>query len=113
MLRLGLKAIFLIMFLCSPTLCVSGVLEHLCAEGSETVSCNHEDGCAEDPCLDVALRPEFASKVLPFGAPPDLFTPIHGFEPYPAALASLPVPEMPPGLDRAQSSSSAPLPLRI
>ena len=103
-------AIFLIMFLCIPTLCMSGVLEHLCAEGSETVSCNHEDGCAEDPCFDVALRPEFAPKVLPFGAH---LTLIHGFERYPATLASLPVPEMPPGLDRPQSSSSAPLPLRI
>ena len=113
MLRLGLKAIFLIMFLGSPTLCLSGVLEHLCSEGSGTVSCSHEDGCAEDPCSDVALRPEFAPKALSFGAHPDLFMPEQHCARYLATLVFLTPPDVPPGLNRFRSSSSAPLPLRI
>lgn len=43
----------------SPSLCVSGIIAHLCEEQhcDEPVS-SHESDCVTDPCTDPALRPD-------------------------------------------------------
>jgi hypothetical protein len=52
-------AITLWVFL-TPTLCVAGVLEHLCDDCVEE-SCTHEEECVEDPCPDFLIRPSVSS----------------------------------------------------
>lgn len=38
--------------LVGPALCVGGLLEHSC-ECGESVACEHEDSCPDDPCVTV------------------------------------------------------------
>jgi hypothetical protein len=41
--------------LLSPGLCLSGVLEHFCADNPAGTSCEHENDCSSDPCGKVLL----------------------------------------------------------
>lgn len=47
--------------LLSPVLCLAGVLEHLCADCPERTSCDHEEDCVSDPCVDIVQVPDTAS----------------------------------------------------
>jgi len=42
----------LFVLLVVPALCAGGLLEHVCDCG-ESVTCGHEDECADDPCVTV------------------------------------------------------------
>lgn len=61
--RLLLPILTIWAIVASPGLCVAGVLEHLCAGCPETASCEHEDDCAVDPCVDSAVRPVVGAEV--------------------------------------------------
>lgn len=88
-----------------PVLCVAGVLEHLCADCPPADSCQHEDSCASDPCVDVAAR---AATATDSGIPTSLSCPVAcpffadvemddvpslPLEPFPREGKSLPRPE--------------------
>ena len=88
-----------------PVLCVAGVLEHLCADCPPAESCQHEDGCASDPCVDVAARTTTAPDsgiptslsclvASPFFAEVEMDeVPSIPLEPFPRGRKNLPRPE--------------------
>ena len=64
MARLFASLLLVWSFLVGPTLCVGGFLEHSCDHGGETeVQCEHEDGCADDPCASWIRAPYEESHV--------------------------------------------------
>ena len=113
MFRLLVRATVLIMFLGIPTLCLAGVLEHLCSEGPETTSCNHEEACDQDPCSDIALRPDVNPREWTLGMDPSHAALEQSPAPHLADLAATASSTFPPGLATFRSSFSARLPLRI
>ena len=44
--------------LLSPGLCLAGTLEHICGDCPGSITCEHEDDCANDPCSEELLRPD-------------------------------------------------------
>jgi len=51
-----------------PVACLAGVFQHPCADCVESLSCDHEDDCADDPCGTQALRPEPPAGERPLGS---------------------------------------------
>ena len=49
-----LLAVLLWGLLLVPALCTAGELAHPC-ECGETIQCDHEEECGEDPCADLAV----------------------------------------------------------
>ena len=44
--------------LLSPGLCLAGMLEHICGDCPGSITCEHEDDCVNDPCVEELLRPD-------------------------------------------------------
>ncbi|KAA3611879.1 MAG: hypothetical protein DWQ01_07275 [Planctomycetota bacterium] len=58
MVRISATALLLWVLFLVPALCKGGLLEHACdCETEVGISCDHEQGCEDDPCSIVA-RPE-------------------------------------------------------
>jgi len=53
--RILMTSLTLWVLLLSPGLCLSGTLEHLCADNPTGDSCEHENDCASDPCGELLL----------------------------------------------------------
>ncbi|HET9235157.1 MAG TPA: hypothetical protein VFP10_13560 [Candidatus Eisenbacteria bacterium] len=111
MFRVFLRMTLLVMFMGVPTLCLAGVVEHLCSEGPETASCSHEEGCDEDPCSDVALRPELNPREWTLLASLD-FSALEQ-SPHLDIPGTMAVSLLPQGPMSSRSSFSARRPLRI
>jgi len=43
------------------SLCLAGVLEHICGDCPESITCGHEENCAADPCVETLQRPDSSS----------------------------------------------------
>lgn len=66
---LALLAVWAIIL--GPGLCVGGVLEHLGLDCAPVATCDHEEDCASDPCLEPVVRPVTpvaGALLLPFEA---------------------------------------------
>lgn len=50
--------------LLSPGLCLAGALEHICGDCPGSITCAHEDDCANDPCDEELLRPDSPARFL-------------------------------------------------
>lgn len=53
--RIIMTFLALWVLLLSPGLCLSGALEHFCADSPAGSSCEHENDCANDPCGEILL----------------------------------------------------------
>ncbi len=56
--RVLLTSLAIWVLLLGPGLCMSGTLEHLCIDCSEGISCEHEEDCIADPCVENMQRPD-------------------------------------------------------
>jgi hypothetical protein len=92
-------------FLAGPGLCMTGVVQHLCADCPERETCDHEEDCYADPCGVVPLPPDSpnsSSVPVIIAFPSERPDPPGGNDPLPARLAgasgasirtNLPVPK--------------------
>jgi len=55
--RRTIAAIAFAFLLGQSALCLAGVLRHACEDCPSGAACGHEAECADDPCIETAVRP--------------------------------------------------------
>jgi hypothetical protein len=89
--RMRVTLLFVLLWglLLVPALCTAGELVHPC-ECGETIQCEHEEECVEDPCADQAVVVQ---------SDPDFVDPAPVVVVHPLAAPSPTVIPVPPGTD--------------
>jgi len=64
MVRAVTRSFVAFLLIAGPVLCMSGLVEHACSDCPSQVACGHEEDCDQDPCSEIALRPESSTEGL-------------------------------------------------